>query len=277
MLFVELDNIVGRGEKFFIKREVLDPGGSTSPHRHDHCEIFWVQEGGGHHVVNERTISLEQGTIAFIRAADEHYIKAGHTSGITLCSISFYSSTTRYFRKRYYPHSRKYFWSREHIPFHESLDADLLDWLSAKFETLFHKPRTNFFLDQFLLSLFEMLGRYNPLLDEKDIPGWLANALSQYKTPEHFARGAEGFATLANRSVEHVSRTIKKHFDLTLSEVINRERMYYAARQLIITDDPIFSIAMDCNFAHLSYFYSLFKEHYKLTPGEYRELNRRFS
>lgn len=278
MLFVKLDDIIGNGEKFFIRREVSEPGGiHISLHRHDHFEIMWVEEGKGHHVVNGKTVAVERGTIAFIRPEDEHKVTPVDGVGVTVCSLSFFPATATYFRRRYFLHSRKYFWSKEKIPFHDSLDDDLLDWLSVKFQALFHKPRTNFFLDQFLLSLFEVLGQSNPWLNEKDIPGWLINALSQYKTPRHFAQGAEGFAALANRSVEHVSRTTKKHLDMTLSEVINRERMHYAARQLVITDDPIFSIAMDCNFSHLSYFYSLFKEHYQLTPGEYRELNRRFS
>lgn len=277
MLLVTLDDIVGDDEQFYIKQEVLQHKQAIPLHRHDHCELFWIKDGEGDHHVNGKTVSIDPGCIAFIRPDDEHRLIPANGDKLAVYSLSFFSTTAEYFKERYYPYSRKYFWSSKTIPFHDSLDSDLLEWLSAKFQTLFHKPRTNFFLDQFLLSLFEMLGQSNPLLNEKDIPGWLAHALNQYKTPAHFAQGAEGFATLANRSVEHVSRTIKKHFDMTLSEVINKERMHYAARQLIITDDPIFSIALDCNFSHLSYFYSLFKEHYRLTPGEYRELNQRFS
>lgn len=274
---VMLENLVNGEEKFYIEKKVIDIVDCQPLHDHDHTELFWVEKGKGFHCVNDKKVPLEKGAIVFIRPSDQHSVTPANNTQILLRTLSFFKETADYFRTRYFPKSRKYFWSEEKTPFHDSLDEDLLEWLNTRFEILYHKPSTNFYLDQFLLSLLEMLGQNDPLLEKKDIPAWLFNVLNQYKTPEHFARGPEGFAAMANRSVEHVSRTIKKHFDMSLSEVINRERMNYAARQLIITDDPIFSIAMDCNFANHGYFYTLFKDYFKITPGEYRELYRRFS
>lgn len=50
--------------------------------------------------------------------------------------------------------------------------------------------------------------------------------------------------------------------------------MSYAANQLVTTDKSAAEIASDLKFSNRTHFYKLFRQHFGVTPGEYRELHR---
>ncbi|MDH6311427.1 AraC-like DNA-binding protein [Parabacteroides sp. PFB2-10] len=68
--------------------------------------------------------------------------------------------------------------------------------------------------------------------------------------------------------------TLKKYLGVTVSEYITRQRLNYAKRLLAESDSTIEAIAFDAGFGSRNTFYRLFREHYGLTPDEYRKANR---
>ncbi|MDF9831535.1 helix-turn-helix transcriptional regulator [Parabacteroides sp. PF5-6] len=67
---------------------------------------------------------------------------------------------------------------------------------------------------------------------------------------------------------------LKKHLGLTVSEYINRQRLNYAKYLLTHSESTIETIAFDSGFGCRNTFYRLFREHYGLTPDEYRKANQ---
>lgn len=59
--------------------------------------------------------------------------------------------------------------------------------------------------------------------------------------------------------------------DTTPTDFINKYRIHHAAQLLSTTDDPVGFIAEQCGFTNRSTFTRLFREHYSMTPTEYRK------
>ena len=67
----------------------------------------------------------------------------------------------------------------------------------------------------------------------------------------------------------------KKHIGMTSVEYINNYRLERSAYLLSSTDKSIMEISMDVGFNSVSYFNKLFKIKYKLTPKEFRVIEKR--
>ena len=273
-----LTDFVSGDDTFHLARVTHSARNRLALHDHGFPEVIWVEQGHGYHLINGETVSLEPGTIIFIRPrpADTHTVRPKNwQETLTMGVVAFFTDTLQYHRARYFPDSTNYFWSEELLPHHLQVDTYTLNWLSDSLNELMRGPRSHRRLDQFLLTLFQMLDKTRKPSSRPGAPSWLTDALAHFDTPAFLAEGAQGFATLANRTPEHINRTVKKHYGLTLSGLINRERMAYAARQLVLTDAPISSIAYESGFENLGYFYTVFKKHFKTSPGRYRTFNKR--
>jgi AraC-like DNA-binding protein len=71
-------------------------------------------------------------------------------------------------------------------------------------------------------------------------------------------------------STKQVSRIIKKEYDCTFSELLNRKRMSAACMLLKNTDMKISDIIKQLNYTSENYFYVLFKKYYGVSPRNYR-------
>ena len=74
-----------------------------------------------------------------------------------------------------------------------------------------------------------------------------------------------------NRS--YLSDAVREHTDgMTISDFLDDWRVRHAARLLANTDDPIGLVTEMSGFASRSHFNTLFREHFKMTPSEYRKI-----
>ena len=76
---------------------------------------------------------------------------------------------------------------------------------------------------------------------------------------------------LSGYSREHLSRSVKKYLNLTLSEYINSLRINWICNMLINTDVSITDLCYESGFSSLSYFYRIFKASIGMTPSDFRE------
>jgi AraC family transcriptional regulator len=71
----------------------------------------------------------------------------------------------------------------------------------------------------------------------------------------------------------YLCRTFPEHFDCTLGEYIRKQRVLRAWQLLAIGDSTLAEIASQSGFADQSQFTRAFKNHFGITPGEYRRLS----
>ena len=71
-----------------------------------------------------------------------------------------------------------------------------------------------------------------------------------------------------------LSRTFSKTFHRNFNQYLNDARLNYACHRLENTSDAITNICYDSGFESQRTFNRVFKERYKVTPSEYRNISR---
>lgn len=88
---------------------------------------------------------------------------------------------------------------------------------------------------------------------------------------KNFSEGINAMVRLSGKSYEHLSRSIKKYKNVTLSDFVNNIRLNHAANLLKYTNLSITDIAIECGYNNVSYFPTCFKKKYGLSPKTFRQ------
>lgn len=105
----------------------------------------------------------------------------------------------------------------------------------------------------------------------QDIPSWLTEFDVMMKKIEFFSLSHEEIIKLSGKSREHLSRSIRKYYNLSFSGYINDIRLDYVAKSLIDTDLSVTELFYNSGFENLSYAYVLFKRKFGINPKMMRE------
>ena len=81
-------------------------------------------------------------------------------------------------------------------------------------------------------------------------------------------------AALLNYNGSYLGRIVKKYTGKSLFNYSMTFTMTYAARELLNSDKTAAQIAAELEFSNLTHFYKIFRDHYGLTPKEFRRQNR---
>lgn len=80
---------------------------------------------------------------------------------------------------------------------------------------------------------------------------------------------------IVDLSPDYTRKVFKNMFGLSFGNYLNRVRMENARFLLINTKEPIKNISEKVGVDNLTYFYTLFRKNYGMTPGIYRNKNRK--
>jgi AraC-like DNA-binding protein len=102
----------------------------------------------------------------------------------------------------------------------------------------------------------------------------VAEAVRQIQ--EHFGETlrVKDLAAIARLSEYQFEQRIRKIFQLTAGQLIQKVRMDAAVKRLRQTDRPIASIAQDCGYSDQSAFTRQFRQTTGLSPSQYRRIAR---
>lgn len=81
----------------------------------------------------------------------------------------------------------------------------------------------------------------------------------------------QDLARYLNMNSSYISRIVNKEFGKSLPELVKEIRLENAARLLLTSNLKIYEICTAVGIENYAYFFQLFKEHYNLSPKEYRE------
>ncbi len=128
--------------------------------------------------------------------------------------------------------------------------------------------------------LFDIVSNYfcntTPFIEpsEDAVPEWLSGLAEKMKQGKNYTKGVQYMTELSQKSPEHLSRSMKKHYGITPTEFINTLRMKNAAQLLIQTEQSVMDICFENGYQNISWFNTLFKENFGVSPGEYRQMFR---
>jgi len=265
---LRLDRFVGPDEQFHLARCDYAPGRRVGMHRHDFTELFWVIAGRGRHQVNGVDQKLATGMVVLVRPDDCHALAAGAGERFAIFNLAFRTETARFLQTRYFG-GEAWPWTGGATPATYRLDRPSLERWNRDAHRLADAPQTRLALEAFLLGAIESLTDPAPA-GAAGPPDWLTRAIHDMDQPDKLREGARALARLADRSAEHVNRTVRRCYDCTATELVNDLRLNRAARLLRMTDLAIPDVAARAGYDNLGYFYRRFARRYETTPRRFR-------
>lgn len=258
-------DILPDGAQIHLTRATLTPQRPKSLHSHDFFELFWVQNGKVRHHLPDRTVTLEEGTVTFMRPGQRHALQ-GRGENALVVTLCIHPDTIKTLAKRHPTLKGHLFWSDAALVQHQR-DMRQFAALNHAAVLLERSTQNSLAAEAFLLPLCADLTEN---IYAKDVPEWLNQACNAAKDPAIFRNGAAGFAALTGKAHPHVSRSMRKYLGQTPSDFVNDLRMTHAARALITDSEAISSIAQECGIPNMSHFHKLFREAHGMTPLQYR-------
>jgi AraC family cel operon transcriptional repressor len=185
-------------------------------------------------------------------------------------NIAFAAETLETLRRRYFSSGEGTWpWRPGRMPWSFLLERQEISHLNRRADLLQGSLQDPLELDAFLLDVLWRLRRQGQP-SRPGIPAWLSRAMDRFSRLEDLSAGARVLASLAGKSPEHVNRVLKELFGVTSTQYIHEVRLNRASRLLRLTDRPIASIALDCGYENLGYFYRQFTAKFGLPPRRYR-------
>ncbi len=102
------------------------------------------------------------------------------------------------------------------------------------------------------------------------LPAWLAELCRIMEQPDKLAIGLRAMKQVMPCTQEHLCASFRRYLNMTPTQFINEKRIQHAAKLLSDPQVEIYAAAMDTGFKSLAQFYKLFKQHYGMTPHQYR-------
>lgn len=271
---LRLSEFVRRGEAYHFARVTMSGTASSSGHRHDFHEIFWVEDGEGIHVINSHRRDLRPGLCLCIQADDTHSLRAKPGHFLRIVNIAFSTRTWLALRRRYFRGTSDFF-ARPVADREFDLTQLLPTELPAAAEDLAAGRRSQLQIERFLINFFYRLASLATLDQPSVLPDWLEQACRRIRENKAFVGGVPAFARMAGRCPEHLARQVRKHLHKTPTDIVNEARLAHAAGQLSGSSESIAGIALDCGIENLSHFYHLFYSRFGCTPRQYRLRHQR--
>ncbi len=140
---------------------------------------------------------------------------------------------------------------------HEGYDISLLESLPEIKRRLF----------QLVTRISNMLKQVNSKKHEEIIDRIQDTIENQFRDPN---LSLEALADLVNLSPVYIGRIYKRIASQSIADTINERRLEEACRNLRNTGETIGSICHDVGFSNETYFYTLFRKKFSVTPTRFR-------
>ena len=263
----KFENIYNKTQSKYIFQYVKNRKLTNVYHSHDFYEIIYFLKGNATQIINAKEISFEPNLIVLLRPKDKHRF-ISQSAGTVVVSLSI--------QKEEFGLLAETFNSSLLTEIDDATDtiiyskSYLLPYTSVDFEKLSFNEKEEEF--KFLLLCF--LKSYIDRKDEKEyIPKVLSDAISEMKKTDNLRIGIDAFTELSSYSHSHLSRLIKKHFNMTLKQYINELRLQKAYHCIIFTQKSAEEISEELGFASYSHFNKIFKARFSITPASLRKQN----
>ena len=261
----------------FLFRYVYGHTENLCFHNHEFYEVFLTISGNTIHCVNGEVQILEPGCLVFIRPDDSHcymYLQKNYSFINLTISCDIINSMFAYLsdatdigwltKNKMPPVTR--------LTMHEMQSflkrADIFNAISND-DTITQKLNIRTFLMDVFIKYF--IRRKDET--RSDIPLWLEETCEKMKKPENFTVGIKRMVAISGKTQEHLSRTLRRYYNVSLSQFVNDLRLNYAVNLIVHTNLKIADICYESGFGNISSFYALFSDSYNMSPKEFRTLH----
>lgn len=241
-------------------------------HCHNYYEFFLTFGDPVIHIVNGQKQILPSRSLVFVRPDDTHtYIKDGDFSFI---NVAFSADTMKKLCAYFGDATNKILYTK--MPPVVMLDTNDYNRVMQRLNSLniINLNDKNRLQTRMKIILAEILSFFidtNSNKTSSKIPYWLSSLVDFAKKAENINMTLDDMAVASKKSREHISRSFKKHYNLTVSEFMTEQKLNYCANLLLNSNLSVIDICYECGFQNLSWFYRKFKEKFGITPTVFRK------
>lgn len=245
-------------------------------HRHDFYEIFITVNKKIVHIVNGEKQHLAVGSMVFVRPRDIHSYEYKPGNQYNFVNLAFDKKTMddiiKYIDGCFDINSLLERKLPPVVILSPTEKKNLLSKLSElNYINRSDRKRLKLQLRLLLLDIFVRYFSNNQISTNENVPYWFENMCEQMKKQVNFAEGITKMEEISHKSREHIARCMRKYKGITPTEFINDIRLNYIANMLANSNTPILDLCFESGFKSVSWFYTLFKEKYGLSPAQFRK------
>ncbi len=247
-------------------------------HQHDYWEFPVVLSGSVQHIINKKSVLLQQNTACLIRPSDCHKL-VHSTTDLSLLNILIRDS---YMRKvcGYYSED-----TYEKLLSSSEIQLDLTkehssQLFSDSFQLLKNESSDkeyNLLSSIIIFSILEQVVRLHIQADSKDEtvrPKWLSNLQELTMKFENRAWSIKDMVRESGYCHSHFCREFIKYMGCTPIKHLTKIKMLHACNYLSFSDKSIYDISQDLGYSTPSHFNEMFHSVYHMSPSQYRKQNR---
>ena len=241
------------------------------PHGHPYCELVLFTQGTGQHIINNNSYPFSPGSVALLSPSDTHGWK--NDPGSRHCCIK-----VRFSYSFYFSHLSELCYFKFMPVITQLCDSDYsaaLQLLGLLYQEQQDASRINSALfsenliEQILVLLQRNLSNHENNISKNHLT---SRKILQY-LEEHFREqiSAEDVAKAHNYSPKYFSHLFVKEFNIPFQDYLQLLRLNYAFTLVKYSDQPIIDICYQSGFRSPSYFSTIFKKKYGMTPRDVRK------
>lgn len=251
------------------------------PHRHDYVEMVYMCAGSTTHLVNGKTIKLQQGELLLLNQSALHEIRIAGIGDVAVNFIvlpDFFSTTLSAMGEEETPlrrflidclcgqntgHNYLHFQISQVIPLQNLIEN--LIWA-----LLMDTPNRRKVSQMTMATLFlQLMGNMDTLVSDDREDAAVFKVL-RYVEGNYRAGSLSEIADLLHYDVCWLSREIKRKTGKTYTQIIQDKRLAQAAFLLKNTDRIISDISIAVGYENISYFHRIFSDTFGKSPRQYR-------
>ena len=246
---------------FSLSRTRYRPGSTLPRHSHESHYVCFVLSGTDKESYEQRTRSCQPSMVLYHPAGELHAQYFDKTA------VDLFRVEVNPARLRYASHSDL---SMDGRDFHGGLPVGLANKLYQEFRE--PDAVSHLAIEGLGLELIAALARDSERRKNTSPrpQRWLGQAHELVKSRylEHLTLNE--IASSVGVHPVTLAREFRRHYDCTVGELMRRERIGFACRELLKPEESIADVAVSAGFYDQSHFAKVFKRLTGITPGEYR-------
>ncbi len=260
----------------FIINDNFSGGLVASDHYHFHSayEVHVAIKGQTHIMIEDADVVLNEGDVCVIPPDTVHYVYKSDDSSktgfrFTFSPLSKHSDELYKLFEKSFGSVTDYFIIKNHNIYQK--------YLSIACELATNSVQDFIIAEMLFLSLYEIatiMGGANEINDHSENHSLinLSEQIEEFISSNYQRKlYLEELADYLHLSKRQTERIIKKVFNTSFNELLNKKRLTIAKFMLKNTLLTVDEISEQLGFADKSYFYRKFKEAFSVTPSQYRK------
>ncbi len=257
-------------------------------HTHDYVEMVYMCAGQTTHIVNGKTILLEQGDLLFLSQSVTHEVCKAAEADVAVNFIilpDFFATTLTAIGEEKTPLRRFLVdclcgqnTGRGYLHFHVSDVQSIQNLVENLLWTILKQTPNKRKICQMTMALLvlQIMDHAEMLLKEDQEDVAVLQVLQYVET--HYAHGSFGeIAETLHYDPSWLSREIKRKTGKTYTQLLQEKRLAQAAFLLKHTDRNVADISVAVGYENVSYFHRIFADAYGISPRQYRLQERTLS